>query len=228
MSSNKILYGLSVAAVALVASTASAVAVPITFKLNGGTGDQAQAFTFTKPDTTLKLTVKSNTANESGSTVTPEGKVGKWSEGLGIVDGQTGDAHFVDGNGRNDVLSFAFSQNVRLLSVGFSYVDHNDDFAFFFDKGKDGVLQNDLVWKTKDIPGNGFYGTFSFAYLTNNIGKLFGIGAYGSNDDFKVASITVDFVKPSTVPLPGALPLFVAGLAGLGWMRRRGSVKTLA
>jgi hypothetical protein len=226
MSSGKIVYSLSIAAVALAASSASAVAVPITFMLNGGTGDQAPTFTFTKPG--LTLTVKSNTANESGTMVTPEGKVGKWSEGLGIVDGQRGDQHFVDGNGRNDVLSFAFSQNVRLLSVGFSYVDSNDDFAFFFDKGKDGVLQNDLVWKTKDIPGSGFYGTFSFAYLTNNIGKLFGIGAYDSNDDFKVASITVDFVKPSTVPLPAALPLFVAGLAGLGWMRRRGSVKTLA
>ncbi len=213
---------LLIAAVALIASSINAFAVPITFNFTGGTGQQAPSFTYTKLGTTLTLTVKSNIANEAGTILTAAGKVGKWQQGLGILDGDRNDEHFVDGNGKNDVLSFFFSQSVRILSVGFSYVDSNDDFAFFFDKGKDGVLQNDRVWKTKDIPGNGPNGTFSFLTLTDKyIGKLFGIGAYDSNDEFKVASITVDFVKPSTIPLPGALPLFAAGLVGLGLMRRR-------
>jgi hypothetical protein len=207
-------------AMALSVSSANAFAVPITFNFSGGTGQQEPSFSFTKPG--LTLIVKSNTANETGSTLTAAGKVGKWQQGLGILDGQRDDEHYVDGKGKNDVLSFFFSQEVKLISVGFSYVDSNDDFAFFFDKGKDGALTNDLVWKTKDIPGSGSNGTFSFATLSNKyIGKLFGIGSYDDNDEFKVASITVDFGKPSSIPLPGALPLFAAGLAGIALMKRR-------
>ena len=133
------------------------------------------------------------------------------------------DAHFVDGHGKNDVLSFFFSQKVRILSVTFAYNRRNDNFAFFFDKsnGKDGSLTNDLVWKSKDIPGDSFYGTYSFLTLNapSYIGRLFGIGAFGDGDQFKVASITVQQV--SSVPLPAALPLLLASLGGLGWFGRR-------
>jgi hypothetical protein len=232
---------------ALCATATFAHAVPITFNFTG-TGQQAPTFSFSQSG--LNLTVKSNVSNEAGTALTAAGKVGKWQYGLGILNGletsssstddekekekekddehstiQYTDEHYVDGKGKNDVLSFAFDKSVKIISVGFSYNDSNDDFAFFFDQNKNGILANDLIWKKKDIPGSAFSAIYSFVALAgqpstpNYIGRLFGIGAFDDNDEFKVASITVERV--SAVPVPAALPLFFAGLLGLGLMVRR-------
>ena len=47
----------------------------------------------------------------------------------------------------------------------------------------------------------------------------------GYVDDFKIGinnvNTTYNFEAAAATPLPGALPLFVSGLAGFGWLARR-------
>jgi hypothetical protein len=208
------------------ATGAPAEAVPITFNFTGGAGTQSSTVVYSQGG--LSVTIKSNVVNDVGTAVTSAGKVGQWSQGLGILDGDRTDEHFVDGKGKNDVLSFQFSQAVKLISIGFSYNDGNDDFAFLFDGDQNGSLANNIIWKTKDIPGSNFSGSFSFAALagSNFIGQLFGIGAFGDNDEFKIASFVVDVVQPSAVPLPPAALLLGSAVIGMALRRRRKSNKS--
>jgi hypothetical protein len=67
-----------------------------------------------------------------------------------------------------------------------------------------------------DIPNGNLFDFFAF----DLVGKLFGIGASGFNDEWKLSALTVRAVV-SDVPLPAALPLFIAGLAGFGFAARR-------
>ncbi len=202
----------------------SAQAVPVTFDFAGGSGSQSPTMTFSKSG--LTLIVSSYKWDNTGTSVATVGKVGRWPQGLGILSGVSGDDHFIDGrkNGsvENELLGFYFSKAVRILSITFSYNDGNDDFAFFFDKNQNGNLAGDLVWKTKDIPGSSFYGTYTFAALESKkyIGRLFGIGAYEDNDEFKVASITVNNA-PSAVPLPESLPMLLSAFAAFGMVTRK-------
>jgi adhesin HecA-like repeat protein len=216
---------LTLAAACFFATGAPAVAVPIAFNFTGGAGTQASTVIYSQSG--LSVTITSNVINDAGTVVTSAGKVGQWSQGLGILDGDRNDEHFVDGKGKNDVLSFQFSQAVKLISVGFSYNDGNDDFAFLFDGDQNGSLANNVIWKTKDIPGNNFVGSFSFAALAGSsyIGQLFGIGAFGDNDEFKIASFVVDVVQPSAVPLPPAALLLGSAVIGMALRRRRKSDK---
>jgi hypothetical protein len=212
-------------AAAWLALAISAHAATLTFDFTGGGGQQAPTMIFTKNSVVLTVSSHTFTTNSAGTlaTLTTEGKVGRWQDGLGIVDGQRGDQHYVDGSGRNDVLSFYFSVPVKILSLTFSYNDSNDNFAFFFDDDKNGNLTNDLVWKNRDIPGSSFYGTYTFAAFSpvTYIGRLFGVGAFDDNDEFKLASISVATIPTSAVPVPGALPLLLSGLAAFGWFGRR-------
>jgi hypothetical protein len=212
-------------AVSATLSCGSALAVPVTLDFTGGNGAQSPLMTFGNAG--LNLTVSSNTWNDSGSNVQTAGTVGRWSTGLGVVNSH-GDQHFVDGNGKNDVLSFYFSQAVQLVSITFSYNDRNDNFAFFFDDESNNSLAGDLVWSRRDIPGTSFYGTYTFTALEsrNAIGRLFGIGAFDADDEFKIASITVNNA-PSAVPVPAALPLLLSALGFMGWRARRGKAKAL-
>jgi hypothetical protein len=221
---------LGAALFALAITAGSARAVPVTFNFYGGNGQQSSSFNFTKSGITLS--VSSNKWDDSGVQVSSVGKVGRWSNGLGILSGASGDEHFIDGkkNGStaNELMKFYFSKAVNIISITFSYNDSDDDFAFFFDKNSNGSLAGDLVWKTRDIPGSSFYGSYTFAALESRkyIGQLFGIGAFENNDNFKIASITVND-RPSAVPLPGALPLLLSAFGGVLWTGIRRKQKTV-
>ena len=124
------------------------------------------------------------------------------------------DNHEVDGGYKNEVLVFDFDQTVQLVSAVFSYVDGNDEFDFFLDLGMDGTL--DRIASSVDIPSDR---SFEF-YPYNIFGDVFGIGASGKYDNWKLKAITVSKHIPE-VPVPAALPLFLAGLGAIGWAKRR-------
>ncbi len=129
--------------------------------------------------------------------------------GLG-ADGSY-DSDTVDGSSGNDVLVFAFNQEVRIDSIGFTEVDRNDDFAF------------------GQVSGRTFTRSFNYGDVDRHTdlsamlsagartGLTFGIGAIGTYDNFRVSSITV-----SAVPLPASGLLLLAAMgAGIGVSRRR-------
>lgn len=156
------------------------------------------------------------------------------SYGTYILNSRYDNTHQVDGSGLNERLVLDFSMPVKILSAKFSYVGSDDGFDFFFDQDDDGTLE--WIFQGEDIPGSGFFGTFDFTKLTDMyIGDLFALGASVSKcvkkkrsgkckkwvaHDWKLKAITVEKHIPE-VPVPAALPLFLAGLGALGWAKRR-------
>ncbi|WP_169568823.1 VPLPA-CTERM sorting domain-containing protein [Sneathiella limimaris] len=112
--------------------------------------------------------------------------------------------HEVDGWIYGEAVKLTFSEEVYLTSVSFTHVDRDDQFAYRVNGGS---------WTENiSIAGNNPYG-FSLPGLK---GTVFDIAALDWNDDWKLSGVTV-----SAVPLPPAVLMFGAALAGLGWFRRR-------
>ena len=113
--------------------------------------------------------------------------------------------HQIDGSGRLDLVVLEFGRSVTLEGLGFGYVDRNDDFVLFA-----GDTLDDLVaYSAMDVASR-----VSLAVT----GRVFGIGALGGNDDFKLTAIQFD---AAAVPVPAAAPLFAGALVLASAARRR-------
>ena len=229
---------------------AVAQAAPITFDLSGNDvanfDNLSSSFSLTQGGLTATFDAKALTRNP-GANTTPrinnggpgaiddghtvqDARVGRFSEGLGISN-SSGDGSFsIDGNGADDFVQITFSSIVRIVEVTFGSVSRRDDFRILTDSTGDGEIGNgdsisEQFTVRDDRPFTGFDG------LETN---TFGIGAFTSNDSFKLNSITVFFepsvptpaIVPPSVPTPSAVPLPAAGwmllsvLGGLGVFRR--------
>ena len=125
------------------------------------------------------------------------------------------DSHLLDGYGfflgtRPEMAFIDFgSKVVDLLSITFNYVNDGDRFS----------LLSDLA------PAQGSYtltpGDFrqTFTLGTPLRGSVFGIGANGLFDNFKVASI--GYAEVPAVPLPATGLMLLGALAGAGALKRR-------
>ncbi|WP_373085180.1 VPLPA-CTERM sorting domain-containing protein [Sneathiella sp.] len=217
-----LLTGIAAAAVLTFAAVGAQASTTFNF---GGNGGLAASYAFSEDGIGLTATPGEFQSSTIGSeTVSTPGaaRVGQYAGGLGVSNPWYFDQHEVDGLINNDVVIFSFDQKVSLETVAFTYFDDevswnwkqgwhsagNDEFSGFLDTDNDGLLN--LVGINFDA------NPFNAGGI---IGKLFGIGAWDNNDDFKIKSMTV-----SAVPLPAALPLYGAGLAVMGfvgWRKRR-------
>ena len=173
-----------------------------------------------------------DTAVTGDAVVTPGGNGARpvaYSPGTGITHDTDGQ-HLVDGY-YPEVLILSFDTAVQLTGAVFSYVDSFDTFDLFIDSDNDGILER--VFENLAMPDSSvaFVDLLSF----NLVGTLFGIGTssyeycyedqYGrekcrdKSPEWKLKA--VKFEEVPDVPLPAALPLFLAGLAGFGFASRK-------
>lgn len=125
--------------------------------------------------------------------------------GMGVSFDGTDGAQ-IDGMGANDLAIFDFGQTVSLDLIQFAAANQNDEFVLFVGNSLAALTSFSFL----DIPQP------SDQVAPGVIGRFFGIGALEDNDNYRIASVDV-----SEVPIPGAIPLFLAGLAGLSFARRQ-------
>lgn len=147
-----------------------------------------------------------------------------WSSGIGIYRPNQGDYnHQVDGHGA------AGSQEAVLMRVlvdgalasgtfnkfKFSYVGRGDGATVY--TGSDLASGFDIFGGLAQLP-NGWVSA------RNLIAPIIAVAAPQGDDDWKLKNVIFSPVLTdgvSEVPLPGALPLMAAGLAGFGFARRK-------
>lgn len=161
------------------------------------------------------------------ASVNPETTVVQTDAGLGLIrDGDTNPALSGFSFFESDLLIFEFDELVDLVSITFGNVDADDDFDLFLDTNGDGILER----VARDILINNASGTLpgtsvaevALAGLLQSTGTIFGIGADGFDDDFFISAITfAQSPYVGEVPIPGAIPLFLTGLAGLSFTRKK-------
>ena len=177
-----------------------------------GLSTSAQAITFdlTEPDPfSLAVSfVVDDTTNAYSLTATGWSTDGqelviRSSLGMGVVSYLLDDPE-VDGFGPDETLRLDLGlDELVLTSATFTSVGSDDDFRLYVN----GILQI----PSADIPNNGIY-VFNPALL----GSVFAFTVAGSNDDYKLSSVTF-----SEVPEPGTLALLGMGLAGFAVRRKR-------
>lgn len=159
---------------------------------------------FTMNKEGIGLTVKSAYLKDNG-TVREYGKLVSNSEGLGVSTGWW-DSDNIDGEGKDELVIFEFSKEVKIDTIIFGTEDNDNEFTFF--AGSPLLMigagyEVDAVWT-----------------LNNFINSMFGIGAdsghWHQKNHFTIKSMTV-----SAVPLPSSIVLFGGALLGIGWLSRR-------
>jgi len=126
--------------------------------------------------------------------------------------------HTVDGSGPDEGLLVHFDQHVRITSLVFSYVDHNDEVSIYTyaDTGSETTFDSPTSAQTSFI-GRDRIETDPSDF-TGVVGDYFLIGASDHNDDWKLKAIHYEIAP---IPLPAAGFMLLAGLGGFAVLRRR-------
>lgn len=162
--------------------------------------------------------------------------------GIWVGDYQDND-HRIDGYGRNEIVTFLFSEAVKVTQVGFKLIADGSVFDFYLGNGTD---PEGMTYQGSNV----VQGTVTMDSL---FATLFGIGASTDSTSqvctrsyydyrskcyvckewktvktysaFKITSLTVETVPPPPppVPLPASGFILVGGLGLLAGLRRRRS-----
>lgn len=210
---------------ALSASIAGAATVTEVIDLRGS-GGLDDSYTFTSSEG-MGVTATGHYLNSNGS-IGAQALVGQYSHGLGVTTAattschwwhcsHTPDEHYVDSYGPDEVVQFAFDSAVSISRIYFSYVSSWDDFSFSVISSGGGVMSFN---GNLDILGHN-YGYYDFSGPLA-ISSIFGIGAAGYGDYFKIAALEVIWEEETpAVPLPASALLMIGAFGTFGALRRR-------
>ena len=204
---------ITLAAVLLSANAASAAVVSLDFR-------NALSNVFSSGGVTVTATAHSMDNDESFG---PQVTLGLWNTGLGAHSGLL-DSDLVDGQDGNEIVRFAFSEVVRIVSLTLSYADGEDTFSFGYQgnlgylpvTAGQGLNTGSTGWNYAADPDEATY-TFNGNFLSS----IFGIGAISAGSEFMVAGMTIETSEPSVVPLPSSSWCLVAGLGALATSLKR-------
>ncbi len=216
----KLTLGAALTAVTLLAGAVSAATVSETFYL-GGTGGNQTSHGFSSGDLNLTVTAFQHNQGVLGQQI----KVNRSGSGLGAKSRR--DQHLLDGRGQDEILLFDFGRKVTIEWIWFSHFDRFDDFELGAYSGTSlQSYQSDLpIFKAECIGAcNNRHNDIGYANLApaqRLMGRILGIGADHRSDQFKIKKIKVSYDDVAPVPLPASGLLLLAGLSGVGLMRRK-------
>jgi len=225
-----------VAALAVASTFGTAFASAFHLTSGNGTNNGNGAYSFSSDG--IGLTVSAGLFNDVPNAVISPGAnnaaVTQNHLGLGVTS--TGDTSGnLDGLGQNDALIFTFDRLVKIEGIWFSGFDLDDDVDLFFESGGNLVRHSTDYLISLGVDLDGFIdisvllGLFPSIDPNLLIGTMFGFGADDDGvlgllqDSFRIKGLKVTDLSlpPSEVPVPAALPLFLAGLAGFRFAMRR-------
>lgn len=184
-------------------------ALPSSFDLTeGGLTATFSAGSFTAYTAPITGTNRTFTA----ATFAPDPRIGRYESGAGVVNAFTDNDHQVDGSGYADFILIDFGQAVTITSISFGLFGFNDDFRWMYDSNNDGSIGvgDFLSFLQDDNPFSNFGGVTS---------GLFAIGAFDSDDEWKLRTVSIEYTAP--VPLPAGGLLLLTALGGVAALRRR-------
>jgi hypothetical protein len=181
---------------ALALGGTAAGAATVTFDFTGG---PARAPTMGFSAGGLDLLVSADHFSPATGLLTGGGKVTQTAQGLGERSGKN-DSSKLDGNGRSEILLFAFSSKVVVQNVVFALIGQGSEGVGFAD--------GTMLGSAAVLP---FMDVSAFQLTSDNLG----IGAATGASAFRIASITV-----TSVPLPAGGALLASALL-LPFLRRK-------
>jgi hypothetical protein len=238
------------AAIAVYASAGNAAVYTFDFTDNGHTGWRTSFDVQSEEDAGVKVNVTAATYNSDKSINYDDSRAATWQGfGLGVCgdydsvghrQGCDDENHRVDGFKNNDLAIFTLDNPLALHSIKFGSYDAYKDVDYewtckwdtkwgcwAWDKEKITTIIYDSFDLFIDLGGGLTYqltdlvaGTVEFD--GSLVSSMFGIGASGKHDAFKIKEIVFKHdAPPPVIPLPAAGWLLIAGIGGLAALRRK-------